>query len=133
MRLALILCLALTAPAAFAQETYSGAEFDARVTGKTLYFERGGQPFGAEQYLPDQRVIWAFEEGQCQRGIWYEDTQGDICFLYEGNPDPICWDFFKLPGGGVSARAKGGHPLNDLRAVREDDAPLQCELPDLGV
>lgn len=134
MRLAFALCIALVAPAAaFAQETFSGVEFDARVSGKTLYFERAGQPFGAEQYFPDQRVIWAFEDGQCQRGIWYEDAAGDICFLYEGNPEPICWDFFKLPGGGISARAKGGHPLNDLRAVREDDAPLQCELPDLGV
>ena len=132
MRLALTLCLMLTTPAV-AQETFSGAEFDARVSGKTLYFERAGRAFGAEQYFPDKRVIWAFEDGQCQRGIWFENADSDICFIYDVSPEPICWDFFEQPGGGVSARAKGADPLNDLFAVHEDEAPLACKAPDLGV
>ena len=125
MRLALTLCLILTTPAV-SQETFSGAEFDDRVSGKTLYFERAGRAFGDEQYFRDKRVIWAFEDGQCQRGIWFENADSDICFIYDESPEPICWDFFKQPGGGVSARAKGADPLNDLFAVHEDDAPLEC-------
>lgn len=123
----------IAATPAIAQETYSGAEFDARVTGKTIYFERDGRPFGAEQYFDDKRVIWAFENGQCQFGIWFENTSGDICFVYDDTPAPICWDFFKEPGNGISARVKGGDPANDLFAVAEDTEPLSCVSPDLGV
>jgi hypothetical protein len=129
----LIPLLVTLALPAIAQETYSGAEFDARVAGKTIAFTRQGRPFGTEQYFSDKRVIWARPDATCERGIWFENTSGQICFVYENTPDAQCWDFFKLPGGGMSARSDGADPANDLTAARESTEPLDCPLPDLGV
>lgn len=129
----LSLCLCLMAAPAMAQDTYSGAEFDARVSGKTIQFERNGQPFGAEQYFPDRRVIWAFRDGTCQRGIWFENTAGNICFNYENSDGSICWDFFKRPNNGIAARVVGAPVGTELIATEETEGPLECPLPDLGV
>ena len=55
----LLFLLALTLPA-FGEEPLDGAEFEAFATGKTLSYAVGGIVYGAEQYLPGRRVIWAF-------------------------------------------------------------------------
>ncbi|MEM6728766.1 MAG: hypothetical protein AAF618_09715, partial [Pseudomonadota bacterium] len=37
------------------------AEFEAYTTGKTFFFAtEGNQPYGAEEYLPNRQVRWAF-------------------------------------------------------------------------
>ncbi|WGH79709.1 hypothetical protein [Jannaschia ovalis] len=132
MRLTALLILATATPA-LAERAVSAAEFAEMVTGRTLYFDRFGQAFGAEQYFEDSRVIWAFESGQCQRGIWFENAAGQICFVYESEAVPQCWQFLQMPDGAFHARSVGADPAEDLvtRDVSRD--PLDCPLPDLGV
>lgn len=123
---------ALAAPAA-AERAVSASEFAEMVTGRTLHFDRRGAPFGSEQYFEDDRVIWAFENGECQRGIWFENAEGRICFVYDSDPAPQCWDFLEMPGGAFHARAVGADPADDLVTRETVDEPLDCPLPDLGV
>ena len=129
MRFLLSIITVLIASPLWAQ-TMSAAEFEARMTGKTMSFARSGQPFGVEQYLPGRRVIWSFVDDVCQMGRWYEEA-GKICFRYDMNPEPQCWDFFDRDGQ-ISARYVGDTPENDLFVVGETDKPIQCPLPGLG-
>lgn len=130
---ALSLILALLPAVAFAERAVTAQEFEAMVAGNTLRFDRFGEAFGAEQYFPDKRVIWAFEGGQCQRGIWFENTAGQICFVYDSAPTPQCWLFLEMPGGAFHARSVGDPPTDDLVTRGVDQEPLDCPLPDLGV
>lgn len=133
MRPFAILCLILAATPATAERAVSADEFSEMVTGRTLHFDREGLPFGSEQYFDDHRVIWAFEGGQCQRGIWFENPAGEICFVYDSEPAPQCWTFLQMPTGAFHARSVGADPSDDLvtRDVTRD--ALDCPLPDLGV
>ncbi|UWQ22787.1 hypothetical protein [Jannaschia sp. W003] len=133
MRAVLILALLAPLPAAAAERAVTATEFAAMVEGQTVRFDRYGEPFGAEQYFSDGRVIWAFEEGTCQRGIWFENTAGKICFVYDSAPEPQCWDFLETDDGAFHARAEGEAPEADLVARAFDTEDLDCPLPDLGV
>ncbi|WP_323041273.1 hypothetical protein [Gemmobacter sp.] len=126
---ALIACLATPLLAA---EPLDGAAFEARVIGQTFSFQVGGQSYGAEQYLPGRRVIWAFSDGPCREGTWSEPEPGRICFVYDHAPDdPQCWSFFD-DDGRLRARFQGGLPQDDLIEARRSPAPLACPGPDLG-
>ena len=129
------LCLAAAvicaAPGARAETPMTGAEFEARVTGRTLTFGLGGTAYGIEQYLAGRRVIWAFVDGPCRHGMWYEDTPGRICFTYEHDPAPQCWQFFDDPSG-LRARFEGDSADQDLIEVDQSPAPLICPGPDVG-
>lgn len=81
-RLAL-LALAAASPA-LADDPMSAAEFEAYVTGKTLFYSHLGVEYGVEQYLPGRRVKWAFLDGDCRDGRWYQQDDM-ICFTYEGD------------------------------------------------
>lgn len=116
---------------ALAQTALEGAEFEAEVTGKTLEFEAGGQSYGVEQYLPGRRVIWAFAGGPCREGRWYEGRSGGICFVYDYDPVPQCWDF-RLEDGGLRARFQGDFSGGELVERRRGTAPLSCPGPDIG-
>lgn len=130
MALALALTL-LAAPAARGETPLSAAEFDALSRGKTFYYESAGQPFGAEQYLPGRRVLWAFTGDICMKGYWYE--QGEfICFVYVDEPDPQCWTFF-LTDTGIGARFQGEADGTALYSVQESPGPLPCAGPPVGV
>jgi hypothetical protein len=130
--IALILIVAGASPA-LAERIVSAEEFDQMVTGRTFHFDRQGQAFGSEQYFDDKRVIWAFEGGSCQRGIWFENTAGEICFVYDGDPAPQCWDFLEMPSGALHARSVGAPPEEDLVTRDITREALDCPLPDLGV
>jgi len=108
-------------------------EFADMVGGQTLAFERFGEPFGTEQFFEDKRVIWAFEGGSCQRGIWFANQEGNICFVYETNATSQCWSFLEMPNGSFHARLEGANPANDLIMTEMHDDPLTCALPDVGV
>ncbi|MGB3553575.1 MAG: hypothetical protein WBA25_02930 [Jannaschia sp.] len=129
-----VLCAAisLAGPVA-AERIVSAEEFEQMVTAKTLHFDRFGEAFGAEQYFEDKRVIWAFEGGQCQRGIWFENVGGDICFVYDDNPVPQCWHFLQMDDGSFHARSIGSDPSEDLVKSSVGTDSLDCPLPDLGV
>ena len=130
---AMVTALATQAGAAGAGRAVTPDEFAAMVVGRTLHFDRYGEPYGAEQYFPDRRVIWAFEDGQCERGIWFDNAAGQICFVYDADPAPQCWDFLEMPSGDFHARADGSAPEADLVTRRTDEEALDCPLPDLGV
>jgi hypothetical protein len=134
---ALFLAATLALPALAQQATpvadapMSGAEFDAYATGKTLSYAQDGVVWGSEQYLPGRKVIWAFAEDDCQYGHWYED-QGNICFLYDNDPNAQCWKFFREATGlrAIFMGADGGTSLSE---VAQSTTPLTCPGPDVGV
>jgi hypothetical protein len=109
----------------------SAAEFEAYVTGKTLYFGESGAPYGAEEYLSNRRVRWSFLDGQCQDGHWYED-QGQICFVYDNTPDPQCWSFYR-EGDGIRAVFENDPNSTTLYEARQSQTPMMCLGPEVGV
>ncbi len=126
------LSIVLAAGVAAAETPMSAAEFEAYVTGRTIYYASLGEaPYGAEQYLADRRVIWTFLDGECAEGLWYEDD-GLICFVYELDLVPQCWSFWR-EGAGISARFENDPAATSLYELRQSDEPLTCQGPDLGV
>ena len=133
IRAGVAVLVALAGGPAAAERAVTPEAFEAMVAGRTFHFDRRGEAFGSEQYFDDKRVIWALEDGQCQRGIWFARGDGRICFVYDADPAPQCWDFLEMPDGGFHARAEGADPADDLVTREMGDAPLDCPLPDLGV
>ena len=131
MRMMPLILALVAAPTAQAETILSPEEFHAYSAGTTLYFNRGGQAYGAEQYFDDRKVIWTFFNGNCQRGFWYQAGQ-EICFVYEIDPEAQCWHFLDT-GKGRAARRIGDDPADDLIVAGQDDVPLSCPGPDLGV
>ncbi|MBV2358297.1 hypothetical protein KUH32_00785 [Thalassococcus sp. CAU 1522] len=123
--------LALCATALPAAQPMSAAEFESYVTGKTLYFGMQGQPYGVEEYLDDRQVRWSFLDGKCKDGFWYEEDS-QICFVYEDNPAPQCWTFFR-EGSGLRAVFQNDPTDTTLYEAQQDDEPMLCFGPDVGV
>lgn len=123
----------VAAAAAHAQDPgatpMTGAEFGAYVTGKTLMFGTGGEPYGGEDYLPGNRVRWSFLDGRCLEGRWYEAAP-NICFVYSDDPEPICWTFFETPDGLTALL--DGDPDEVLYETGEAQEPLFCLGPEVG-
>lgn len=126
----LVFALSLLTGSAYAEELISPSQFQSMTEGKTLYFNREGTAYGAEQYLPGRRVIWTFFDGTCQEGTWYA-ARDEICFLYDGRDTAQCWYFLETDSG-KRARIVGDNPRNDLSVVGETDEPLQCPGPSVG-
>ena len=132
MRIALFAALLAQAVPAMAETPLSGSAFERYVEGRTLFFGSGGLAYGAEQYLPNRRVLWTFLDGECQAGHWYEEAQ-QICFIYENAPNtPQCWQFFENENG-LSANFTSGPDTNPLVEVENSDEPLICPGPQVGV
>ena len=132
--LPLLLCLSLPAVAqtAATPAPLTAEAFDAYSLGKTLYYNAGGTPYGAEEYLPDHKVIWAFIGQECKYGRWYVDAQQHICFAYDGDKDPPqCWSFY-AQGTGLAAHYEGLPTSTDLIEVQQTSAPLFCPGPKVG-
>ncbi|MEY4696520.1 MAG: hypothetical protein RIT14_948 [Pseudomonadota bacterium] len=119
------------AGAAAGDTPMSPAEFEAYATGKTLSYAQGDEIWGSEQYLPGRKVIWAFADEDCQYGTWFEDA-GAICFVYETDPAPQCWRFFRGPGG-LRAEFLDDPAGTSLSEVSQSKTPLSCPGPDVGV
>ncbi len=110
----------------------SASEFEAYVTGHTLTYSDRGVTYGIEEYLPDRRVRWAYFGDQCQDGFWYESND-QICFVYENNPDaPQCW-VFTNHGERLSAMFAGSDDGRELYEAQKSDEPMVCLGPDVGV
>lgn len=125
--------IVLSSTVVFAETPLSGAEFDAYTTGKTLTFLENGQAYGIEQYRPGRQVRWAFDDGDCQDGEWYEPETGLICFAYENSPGgPQCWNFFKKDNG-LMAKFANEPDGTELYEARQSHAPLICLGPEVGV
>ena len=68
-----------------------------------------------------------------QRGYWYDaPDKGEICFVYEDNPTPQCWQFFR-ESGGLRAMFSGTTNSTELYEARQDDGPMLCLGPEVGV
>lgn len=132
MRPLLLSCLILALPvASHADEPISASEFEAYATGKTLSYAVGGEVYGAEQYMPGRKVLWAFKGQECNRGIWYEEA-GQICFVYEHDATPQCWTFYR-DSEGLRARFGDDPEGTELSEVAQTKTPLICAGPDVGV
>jgi hypothetical protein len=126
-----IFFLALFALPAQAETKMTAKQFDAFTKGSTVFFDRHGAPYGAEQYLDNKRVYWSFLDGTCQRGIWFAERD-EICFLYDNQPEALCW-YFLDDGSRKTARIVGDDPADDLVVSGQSKAPLACPGPDVGV
>ena len=105
----------------------AAAEFEAYSTGKTLTYSVDGQVYGAEQYMPDRRVIWAFKGNACADGVWYEEA-GLICFAYENDANPQCWIFY---AGATGLRAEFTGDTAGSPVSKVDQSPLNTSLAHL--
>ena len=128
--IAVILCTICALPA-LAQDRMSAAEFDAYTRGKTLFYGRGGDAYGAEIYHEDRRVQWSFLDGICKEGEWYEEA-GLICFVYEDNPDPQCWSFVEGTRG-LIARFENELNTTELYEAQDQGQKMLCLGPKVGV
>lgn len=127
--LLILICL-LPLPA-LADPPMSAEAFDAYTRGKTLYFGSEGRAYGVERYLDKQRVIWSFLDGQCKNGVWYEDA-GQICFVYEDQPEPQCWTFSEGPDG-LIAQFESNPEATELYEAQDIGEEMLCYGPDVGV
>ena len=127
----LIALVFLAAPAA-AERILSQEEFDEISRNQTQYFYRNGEFFGAEQFNDNRESIWLFQNGQCDRGVWYPEDDY-ICFVYETEPTPQCWHMIEKDNGDLVARLRDADPDFDIVLRFIDQAPLPCNEPEVGV
>jgi hypothetical protein len=124
--------LAAPLPSQAEEPPLSPEAFEALTTGRTLFWRSETGAYGAEQYLPGRRVIWALTGDDCLKGEWFADG-ALICFRYEDAPgDPHCWLFRQTPGG-LSARSSSDPLGPPLTATEGSPEPLACLGPDVGV
>lgn len=93
--------------------------------GWTLYFERDGEPWGAESFEPGGAVTWRFREGGCLAGVW-RPYEGDVCFYYGQGEDVLCWSLRREDGRIVGTLETGADAGLELDIVRRDRVPLSC-------
>ena len=105
------------------------AEFGSYATGRTLAYAADGTVWGQEQYLANRQVMWAFTGQDCQFGQWY--PQGNaVCFIYEGDEEPKCWNFYMGPRGLIAQLI--GSDVTPLSEVGQSSEPLECQGPQVG-
>lgn len=126
----MMIALAFCAQTATA-DPMSAAEFEAYVTGKTLFYGQSGEAYGAEIYHENRRVTWSFLDGDCKEGRWYAEGPL-ICFVYEDRPDPQCWTF-ERGAGGLIARFENNPDSAELYEAQNLDEEMICLGPKIGV
>lgn len=131
---ALLLALALAGAPAQAREdgadgTIGPDAFKTLTTGRTLTFTLDGRYYGAEQYLPERKVIWRLGNGDCVVGEWFPRNDS-ICFTYDAIAGLQCWRFTRRQGQ-LHASSLAGDM--DLKVTGNSDQPLACSGPDMGV
>lgn len=123
--------MAATACPTLAGQVLTAEEFEAHVTGQTVTYSQFGTLFGTEEYLPDRQVRWSVAENLCQYGSWYPQGR-DICFVYEDDPTPHCWTFWKEDDRLV-ALSVTAEPGEELYEIDRSETGLSCPGPDVGV
>lgn len=129
MRTTLAFLLLLSPPAL--ADPLTAEAFDALTQGRTMSWSEFGQVYGVEQYLPDRRVRWTFLGDDCKTGRWYPQGRF-ICFQYDDDPEPDCWEITQA-GGTLDARIAGADPDAAPVVVTETTEPLACFGPKVGV
>ena len=116
---------AFLANTALAEAPMTAAEFEDYVNGRIVSFGTEGNPgFGVEQYLDGRRVIWSTGDGTCTNGVWYE-SKGDICFRYDGDPEPKCWAIYR-EGDGMRAVFTTRPGTSVIVEAEDYSVPLIC-------
>ena len=123
----LLLLLATPAPA---DAPLTAETFDALTQGRTMTWAEFGQVYGVEQYLPGRRVRWTVLGDDCKVGHWYPEGRM-ICFQYEDDPSPDCWEI-TAAASGLHARYAGTAPDSEPVVVAETTEPLACFGPEVG-
>ncbi len=126
-----VLLAAAASAAAGGQQPLSGAEFDACTSSRTLTYMEAGEIHGFEQYRPGRQVTWAFLDGQCEDGWWYEREPALICFVCENEPEEQCWTFFDT-GNGLRATFMGEEEGVTLCEARRSERLPVCLGPEVG-
>ena len=129
MKSSAIILLVLSG-SALADSPLTGEEFEAETYGKTITFSDSLGPFGAEQYLNNRRVFWSNLDGDCISGHWHP-SGSEICFTYESELEPQCWEFFR-GSQGLWAEYKNDDTGFRLWESERNDKPLYCKGPDVG-
>lgn len=127
----LILMLTFLATPLLAQDLLTAEQFDTYTRGKTLFYGKNGQAYGAEIYHENRRVEWSFLDGECKQGAWYEDN-GLICFVYDDNPSPQCWSF-RQGDTGLIARFENAPDTTELYEAEDIGEEMICLGPKVGV
>jgi hypothetical protein len=121
--LALAACLA-AAPALAAP--VSPEEFRDYAEGYTLYFERNGEPWGAESFAEGGGVVWRYPSGECMAGVW-SGHDGKVCFYYGPGTEVLCWELEREDGRLLGTLLGDGPDAGlTLEIVRRDRLPLLC-------
>lgn len=129
MRTLALLAALLPTPLA-ADGPLNAAEFDAAVTGFTVYYNDGfGNYAGVEAYHPRNRVTWVAPGGTCQKGTWFQDGP-EICFIYEGQVFPVCWTFFYEGDRLMANPTPDGTAPWEAITITTD--PIPCTSPFVG-
>jgi hypothetical protein len=127
-RFALALCLSATT--AQAEPPLSAEAFDALTIGRTMTWAEDGVVYGVEHYLPGRQVRWTVLGDDCKAGHWYPEGNA-ICFQYEDDPAPDCWEI-TLDGPGMLARYTANPPDTPPVVVVETTTPMACFGPKVG-
>lgn len=125
------LALVLLATPVLAEPTLSAEEFDALTLGRTMTWAEFGSVYGVEQYLPGRKVRWTVVGDDCRTGNWYPDGSA-ICFLYEGDIDPYCWEITASVAG-FRARLATDPPESEPVVVEDTTEQMACLGPEVGV
>lgn len=126
-----VLALVLLATPALADPTLTAEEFDALTQGRTMSWAEFGSVYGVEQYLPGRKVRWTVLGDDCKTGHWYPDGTA-ICFLYEDDIDPYCWEI-TASGNGLRARFTTEAPGREPVVVEDTTEEMACFGPKVGV
>lgn len=108
----------------------SAEAFDALTLGRTMTWAEFGQVYGVEQYLPGRRVRWTVLGDDCKLGHWFPKANS-ICFQYEDDPEPDCWEI-TADGPGLLARYVSDLPRAEPVVVSETTEPMACFGPEVG-
>lgn len=129
MRKLLVAALLLVAGPALAGQPVSPSEFRAYAEGHTLYFERDGQPFGAEEFKPGGETLWRYNDGSCLRGAW-RPHGGQLCFYYGQGREVLCWRLLRDEKGLMVRLLGDGEDAGmELRITGRDERAPICGEP----
>lgn len=129
--LPLILATVLLAFPAQAEPLLDAETFDRMTQGRTMTWSEFGAVYGVEHYLPGRRVQWSVVGDDCKTGHWYAEGPA-ICFQYENEPEPDCWEI-TATATGFAARYTSNPPDAAPVIVEDSASPLACLGPEVGV
>jgi hypothetical protein len=119
-------CLAAAPAQAAAPGPVSPEEFRDYAEGYTLYFERDGEPWGAESFAPGGEVRWRYPSGRCVDGVWRAYGER-VCFYYGPGSEVLCWRMAREDDGTLTGTLEDGPDAGmTLTITGRDERPLIC-------